>query len=73
MSRDPHPSVIMLTGIADHEIARQAKKKGAFDYILKPFDFPTLEASITACLLRTEYQKQPLWKRLMGGSRKTTD
>jgi FixJ family two-component response regulator len=63
--------VIMLTGIADHEIARQTTKKGAFDYILKPFDFPTLESSITACLGHSEYQKQPLWKRIVG--RKTTD
>ena len=66
MSRDPHPSVVMMTAVADREIARQAMKTGAFDYILKPFDFAAIEASITACLSYSEYQKQPWWKRLTG-------
>jgi DNA-binding NtrC family response regulator len=64
MAFDPHPSVIMMTAVADREIARQAMKTGAFDYILKPFDFAAIEASITACLSYSEYQKQPWWKRL---------
>ncbi len=64
MARDPHPNVIMMTAVADREIARQALKAGAFDYILKPFDFATIEASITACMSHSEYQKQPWWKRL---------
>src|SRR5262249_25103443 len=50
MSLEQHPSVIMMTAVADREIARQAMKTGAFDYILKPFDFAAIEASITACL-----------------------
>ena len=66
MSLDPHPSVIMMTAVADREIARQAMKIGAFDYVLKPFDFAAIEASITACLSYSEYQKQPWWKRLTG-------
>jgi DNA-binding response OmpR family regulator len=49
MSFEKHPSVIMLTAVADREIARQAMKIGAFDYVLKPFDFAVIEASITAC------------------------
>jgi DNA-binding response OmpR family regulator len=64
MSHSRHPSVIMLTAIADREIARQAIKVGAFDYILKPFDFAAIEGSIDACLSYSEYQKQPWWKRL---------
>ena len=59
MNRDPHPSVIMITAIADREIAGQAMKIGAFDYLIKPFDFAALEASIKACLRNSECQKQP--------------
>jgi len=61
---DPHPNVIMTTAVADREIARQAMKIGAFDYILKPCDFAVIEASIAAALSHLEYQKQPWWKRL---------
>jgi DNA-binding NtrC family response regulator len=64
MNRNPHPSVIMLSGVADREIAKQAIKVGAFDYLLKPFDFVAIESSIEACLSYSEYQKQPWWKRL---------
>ncbi len=64
MSGDPHPNVIMMTAVADREVARQAMKIGAFDYILKPFNFAAIEASITACMSYAEYQKQPWWKRL---------
>ncbi len=67
MSRDPHPNVIMLTALADREIARQAMKTGAFDYILKPFDLAAVENSIAACLSYSEYQKRPWWKRLTLG------
>jgi DNA-binding NtrC family response regulator len=67
MAMDRHPNVIMMTAVADREIARQAMKIGAFDYILKPFDFAAIEASVTACLSHSEYQKQPWWKRLTRG------
>jgi DNA-binding NtrC family response regulator len=67
MAQDLHPSVIMMTAVADREIARQAIKNGAFDYILKPFDFTAIESSIAACLSRSEYQKQSWWKRLTRG------
>ena len=68
VSRDPRPNVIMMTAVADREIARQAMKMGAFDYILKPFDFASIDASIVACLSYSEYQKQPWWKRLTSKS-----
>jgi len=64
MDRDNPPGVIMMTAVADRDVARQALKAGAFDYILKPFDFAAIDASVTACVSRKEYQKQPWWKRL---------
>ncbi len=67
MEAGRHPNVIMMTAVADGEIARQAMKIGAFDYIVKPFDFAAIEASIAACLSHSEYQKQPWWKRLTRG------
>jgi DNA-binding NtrC family response regulator len=67
MSRAPRPSVIMMTAVADREVARQALKIGAFDYILKPFDFAVITSSIEACLSYSEYQKLPWWKRLTRG------
>jgi len=67
MSFDPHPAVIILSALADREIARQAMKIGAFDYMLKPFDLAAIETSIAACVSYSEYQKQPWWKRLTRG------
>ena len=58
---------IMMTAIADREIAKQAIKMGAFDYIVKPFDFVAIESSIAACISYSEYQKRPWWKRLTRG------
>jgi DNA-binding response OmpR family regulator len=65
MSAPTHPDVIMMTGVADREVARQALDTGAFDYVLKPFDLGSIESSITACLSSTDYHSQPWWKRLV--------
>ena len=64
MDRDKPPSVIMMTAVADREVARQALQTGAFDYILKPFDFASIDASIAACISQKEFKRQPWWKRL---------
>lgn len=63
--RTPRPGVILLTALADREIAQDALNLGAFDYILKPFDLLRLESSVLACLAHNEYQKQSWWKRLI--------
>ena len=47
--------------IVDQDIAQQALKTGAFDYILTPFSLDAVEASITACLSRAAYKKQKSW------------
>jgi two-component system response regulator HydG len=64
--RNPKTGVIMLSGLSDREIARQAIKMGAFDYLTKPADFPTLQGTIIACLSHSEYQSQSWWKKLIG-------
>jgi DNA-binding NtrC family response regulator len=64
--RNPRTGVIMLSGLSDREIAKQAIKMGAFDYVTKPPDFPTLQSTIIACLSHSEYQSQSWWKKLIG-------
>jgi DNA-binding response OmpR family regulator len=43
---DPTVSVIMVTGVNEEAISRQAMELGAFDYIVKPLDLPYLEQSL---------------------------
>ena len=43
---DPVVGVIMVTGLTEEEIGRQAMRDGAFDYITKPLDLPYLEKSL---------------------------
>ena len=62
--RNPHPSVILLTGLADKEVAHDALRLGAFDYILKPFNLNQVESSVVACLAHRDYSKQSWWKRV---------
>ncbi len=64
--RNPRTGVIMLSGLADGEIAKQAIKLGAFDFVTKPPDFPMLQSTLIACLSHTEYQSQSWWKKLRG-------
>lgn len=65
INRQPHPpSVIVLTGLADKEIAQDALRLGAFDYILKPFNLIQVESSVVACVAHREYVRQSWWKRM---------
>ena len=43
---DKEVSVIMITGVNEEAIGRQAIELGAFDYIVKPLDLPYLEQSL---------------------------
>jgi DNA-binding NtrC family response regulator len=47
----PNVPVIMITGGSDVEIAKECLKKGAVDYITKPFDFDYLRTAIIANML----------------------
>jgi two-component system response regulator (stage 0 sporulation protein F) len=59
------PGVLLVTALDDLEIARRAADLGAFDYILKPFDFDRLREALIACLDEVEYARRPWWKRLI--------
>ena len=43
---DPAVGVIMVTGLQEEEIGRQAMRDGAFDYITKPLDLQYLDKSL---------------------------
>ena len=43
---DPAVGVIMVTGVQEEAIGRQALRDGAFDYITKPLDLTYLEKSL---------------------------
>jgi len=42
----PEIPVVMMTAYWSDQIAREARKKGAFDYLPKPFDFDELQQTI---------------------------
>ncbi len=47
-----HPGmpVIMVTANTDEEVARDALRRGAFDYVVKPFDFAYLARAVAAAV-----------------------
>ena len=47
----PNAPVLMITGGSDVEIAESCLRKGAADYITKPFDFEYLRTTILANML----------------------
>lgn len=46
------PQVIVLSGYADFEYARQAMKLGVTDYLLKPVESNNLRETVGACIAR---------------------
>ena len=46
----PRVPIIMLTGNIDEELARQTLRRGAFDYIMKPFDVGRLMSVLEAAV-----------------------
>ncbi len=56
--KDPSIEVIMLTGYASLETAKQSITYGAYGYLTKPFDLPDLRATVDkACQKRMESLK----------------
>lgn len=56
--RWPEQEIVMVTGVADVKTAVEAMKRGATDYILKPFDRVTLAASLEKILQRRRIQDE---------------
>jgi len=48
---DPRVGIIMVTAVADHEMARHALTLGAYDYIAKPLDLDYLELVVMAKII----------------------
>ncbi|MEW6302551.1 MAG: sigma-54 dependent transcriptional regulator [Verrucomicrobiota bacterium] len=78
---NPPPSVIMITGFGTIETAVEAMKKGAYDYLEKPFKLDELKLCIQRALsynqaisenvyLRKQLKKKYQFNQLIGTSRK---
>ena len=47
---DPTVPIVMLTGNADEEVARDLLRRGAMDYVSKPFQLETLDRVVTTAV-----------------------
>ena len=55
---DPKAMVILMTAYGTSQTAIEAMKRGAFDYILKPFDVPKVKALIDSALKAAHDMRQ---------------
>ncbi len=55
----PDAMVILLGTVAEHEIARRALARGAFDYVVKPVDLEYLDQSIDMALAMKRLAMEP--------------
>jgi len=65
-SHAPQTLAIAITGYASIESAIESVQHGAFDYILKPFDFSILKISVKRAAERIELQKQLIEAHKLG-------
>ncbi|MFH1996575.1 MAG: response regulator [Candidatus Omnitrophota bacterium] len=56
---DESIKVIMLTAIQDKDIAQEAFREGARDYLVKPFDLHKLDAMVASILLPVKKMESP--------------
>jgi cyclic di-GMP phosphodiesterase len=56
--KHPHAAFLMVTGVDDLRVAIQAMKQGADDYLVKPFQFDVVLASVRRALERKDLEKQ---------------
>ena len=57
---DPKLPVIIMTAYGTTEIAIEATKMGAFDYVLKPFDIPDMLATIKQAIESSRFMRSPV-------------
>jgi DNA-binding NtrC family response regulator len=57
--RSPATLVIVITGYATHEVARETLTMGAFDFIAKPFKLDDLRATILRAAAQLEGTAPP--------------
>ena len=55
---NPKQVVIMMTAYGTSQTAIEAMKRGAYDYVLKPFDIPHLKALLSEALAAARAMKQ---------------
>jgi two-component system C4-dicarboxylate transport response regulator DctD len=58
-SASPKTHVIMMTGDATAALERQARNRGAFDFLEKPFPLSTLKEAVGRALATPERRKGP--------------
>ncbi len=51
-ARDPHVQVLLITAYGAREVALEASAKGAFRFLVKPFDLDELLAAVRVAVLR---------------------
>jgi signal transduction histidine kinase len=56
--RQPETPVLLITGHGDHELAIQALRGGAYDYLLKPIDRDDFIAALTRALHTRQLRRQ---------------
>jgi DNA-binding NtrC family response regulator len=69
----PDISVIVISGIGDQEYAKGLLKLGAFDYLLKPFDLASVEASVSLAIDRHRRLVEERQRRVDSGARAGSD
>ena len=69
LKKDPLLTVVMMTGHGTIELAVEAMKRGAYDFITKPFDKPGLVRSIKKGLERNRLLRENRYlRRQVGGA-----
>ncbi len=59
--RDPHIPVIMITAFASTETAVEAMKKGAYDYITKPFKVDEIKLIVKKALEKKRLEEENIY------------